>query len=275
VAKDPDQATYTYGTVVEFTATPELCWCLSHCCVDLAGSAYPDTITMDGNKTVTATFTTAPPAEYTLTIYSSPTGVTFTVDGVSRTTPWSDTYDEGASVSLVMPEIHIVGEARYYWDQWNDGEASRSRTVTMNTNITLTAHYTGPHYELTVTSSPITGVTFTINGVPKTTPYTEWLPEGSYTLVMPETHSGYVWSHWLEDGDTSRTKTITLPGTTWTGVFEAAPPPPAPPPCVGGEIILVQLDRSGGIQAPAKILCLLLGAAVALAIFVKSRKTMK
>lgn len=37
---------------------------------------------------------------------------------------------------------------------------------------------------------------------------------------MPETHDGYIWSHWLEDGDTSRTKTITLLGTTtWTGVF--------------------------------------------------------
>ena len=99
-----------------------------------------------------------------------------------------------------------------------------------------------PEYELTVTSSPITGITFTINGVPETTPYTEWLPEGSYRLVMPETHDGYVWSHWLEDGDTSRTKTITLPGTTWTGVFTSAPPPP-PPPTVGGEMILIKVYK--------------------------------
>ena len=164
----------------------------------------------------------APPS-YTLTIYSSPTGVTFTVDGVPRTTLWSGTYSEGASVSLVMPEIHTVGDARYYWNQWSDGNTSRSRTVTMNINITLTAYFTGPYYELTVNSSPITGITFTINGTPQTTPYTEWLPEDSYTLVMPETHNGYVWSHWLEDGDTNRTKAITLPGTTWTGVYVPAP----------------------------------------------------
>ena len=145
-----------------------------------------------------------------LTIYSAPTEVTFTVDSVSRTTPWSGIYSEGASVNLVMPEIHTVGDARYYWNQWSDGNTSRSRTVTMNTDITLTAQYTGPYYRLTVTSSPITGITFTIDGVPQTTPYTEWIYEGSYTLIMPETHNGYVWSHWLEDGDTNRTKTVTM-----------------------------------------------------------------
>ena len=89
-----------------------------------------------------------PPPSYTLTIYSAPTGLTFTVDGVSCTTPWSGTYYESALVDLVMPSIHVVGEARYYWDQWSDGVTSRSRTVTMKTNTTLTANYTGPYYQL-------------------------------------------------------------------------------------------------------------------------------
>jgi parallel beta-helix repeat protein len=83
-------------------------------------------------------------------------------------------------------------------------------------------------HELTVTSSPITEITFTINGTPQTTPYTEWLPEGPYTIQMPETHNGYVWSHWLEDGGPNRTKTITLLGTTWTGVFVFAVQPHGP-----------------------------------------------
>ena len=179
------------------------------------------------------------PSEYTLTIFSSPTGVTFTVDGVSHTTPWSETYDEETFVSLVMPEFHSVGDARYYWNQWSDGNTSRSRTVTMNTNITLTAHYTGRYYQLTVASSPITGIPFTINGVPQTTPYTEWLLEGSYTLIMPETHDGYVWSHWLEDGDTNRIKTILLQGTTWTAVYTPAPPPP-----VGGKATPINIPTN-------------------------------
>ena len=75
----------------------------------------------------------------TLTIYSSPTGVTFTVDGVSRTTPWSGTYTEGTSVSLVMPE----SDDGYVWSHWlEDGDPNRTKTVTMDTNITLTAVFT-------------------------------------------------------------------------------------------------------------------------------------
>jgi len=109
----------------------------------------------------------------------------------------------------------------------------------MNTNITLTAHYTGPYYQVTVTSSPITGILFTINGAPKTTPYTEWLLGGSYTLVMPQTHDGYVWSHWLEDGDTNRIKTITLQGTTWTSIYV-----PVPPPVVGGKAIPINIPTN-------------------------------
>jgi len=74
--------------------------------------------------------------------------------------------------------------------------------------------------QLTVTSPPITGITFTINDTPETTPYTEWLFKGSYTIEMPQTHNGYTWSHWLEDGDTNRTKTITLnTNTTLTAVY--------------------------------------------------------
>ena len=164
---------------------------------------------------------------YTLRVYSSPSGVTFIVNGESHTTPWSGTYGQGTSVSLEMPSTHMVGEAKYFWSNWNDGETSRSRTVTLNRNISLTGQFSGPYYELTVNSSPITGITFTIDGVDKTTPYTEWLPQGSYTLVMPETYDGYVWSHWLEDGDTDRTKTITLPGTTWTGVYWRDTVPPS------------------------------------------------
>jgi hypothetical protein len=165
-------------------------------------------------------FTIAIPPEYTLTLHSSPSEVTFKIDNVSYTTPWSGTYSEGTSASLEMPETHTVGDARYYWNQWGDGNTSRSRTVTINKNITLTAHYSGPYHELTVTSSPITNITFTINGTPQTTPYIEWLLEGSYTIEMPETHNGYFWSHWLEDEDTNRTKAITLDtNVTLTGVF--------------------------------------------------------
>jgi parallel beta-helix repeat protein len=91
-----------------------------------------------------------PPPGYPLTIYSAPTEVIFTADGISHTTPWSRTYGEDASVSLIMPEIHTIGDTRYYWNQWSDGETSRSRTVTMDTDITLTAQYARAQCDLAV-----------------------------------------------------------------------------------------------------------------------------
>ena len=222
------------GTVVDSATIPELVNGTSHTL------SYLWTPTVEATHNVTAYAPPVPgenitannlvskmvppylPPSYTLTIHSAPTGVTFTADYVSHTTPWSQTYDKDASVSLGMPEIHTVEDTRYCWNQWSDGNTSRSRTVTMDTDITLTAQYTVLECQLTITSSPITGIPFTINGTLQTTPYTEWLPEGSYTLEMPETYNRYSWSHWLEDGDTNRTKAITLPGTTWTAVY---PPP--------------------------------------------------
>ncbi len=81
------------------------------------------------------------PTQYTLTINSSPTGVTFTVDGVPHTTPWSDTYNQGTSVNLVMPQTH----GAYEWSRWQeDGDTNRIRTVAINTELTLTGVFTPP-----------------------------------------------------------------------------------------------------------------------------------
>ncbi len=118
-------------------------------------------------------------------------------------------------------------------------------------------------YELTVTSSPLTGIPFKINGEWKATPYTDSLVEGSYTLEMSETYSSYVWSHWLEDGDTNRTKTITLPGTTWTAVYKEKPPPP-----VGGAT--VSIDSSGFSTWIASTLLLVSAVAIS-SVYIKRK----
>jgi len=113
-------------------------------------------------------------------------------------------------------------------------------------------------HQLTVTSSPITGITFTIDGISKTTPCTEWLLEGSYTLIMPETHAGYVWSHWLEDGDTNRIKTILLQGT---------------PKPVGGKA--VPIDKpivKPELQIPWMWLSTIILSMVATVVYLKKRK---
>jgi hypothetical protein len=56
VTKDPDQDTYAYGDTVELTAHADTGWTFDHWEGDLSGSANPETIFIDGDKTVTAVF---------------------------------------------------------------------------------------------------------------------------------------------------------------------------------------------------------------------------
>jgi len=68
VSKDPDQPTYTYGTEVNLTATPDLGWTFSEWTGDASGTDPLTTVTMDGDKVVNATF-----IQETYTLTSQPT----------------------------------------------------------------------------------------------------------------------------------------------------------------------------------------------------------
>jgi uncharacterized repeat protein (TIGR02543 family) len=57
VSKDPDQDLYPEGQAVTLTATPATGWTFAGWSGDLSGTVNPAVITMDGNKSVTATFT--------------------------------------------------------------------------------------------------------------------------------------------------------------------------------------------------------------------------
>lgn len=211
-----------------------------------------------GNDTIYVELLVSTPL-YELAVTSSPvSGITYTINGSERMTPYSQLLPEGF-YTLEMPEIHTIGEARYQWNQWSDGSANRIRIIELSSNFTLTAQYTGPYYELTVTSSPINGIPFTINGVPQTTTYNEWLLEDSYLLEMPDTFNGYVWSHWLEDGDTNRIRTITLPGSTYTAVYVS--------PEVGGHSVSINSE----LLSTWTTITLLLGFIVLSSNYVKLR----
>lgn len=166
-----------------------------------------------------------PPEPRTLTVYSSPIGVTFTANGVAHSTPWTGTYNQGTSVSLVMSSPYADGDARYYWDKWSDGVPDLSRTVILNSDTTVTGVYIGPYYELIVDSSPISGIPFTLGGAPKTTIFSDWLYQGYYTIEMPAIYNEYTWQKWLEDGSTNRIRTVLLTTSTLlTGVFSLPGP---------------------------------------------------
>jgi hypothetical protein len=70
--------------------------------------------------------------------------------------------------------------------------------------------YTSPPHELAIQSLP-TGIGFTVDDVPHSSPWLGLYNESTtVSIEMPATHYYYVWSHWLEDGDTNRTKIVVL-----------------------------------------------------------------
>ena len=88
VTKVPNQATYNHGATVELTATPATGYHFTGWSGSLTGTTNPATVTMDGNKTITAgfaidTFTLTASAGANGTI--SPSGVTTLNYGASQT----------------------------------------------------------------------------------------------------------------------------------------------------------------------------------------------
>ncbi len=65
MTKVPDQPRYLYGAVVELTAVPAAGWSFSGWSGALTGSSNPSSVTMNGDKSVIATFTKN---EYTLNV---------------------------------------------------------------------------------------------------------------------------------------------------------------------------------------------------------------
>ncbi|MCW4016475.1 MAG: carboxypeptidase regulatory-like domain-containing protein [Candidatus Bathyarchaeota archaeon] len=76
-----------------------------------------------------------------------------------------------------------------------------------------------PTHELTISSSPISNVNFTLDGANQATPYSSFLETGSYTVAMPLnlTNDGkvYTFAEW-ENGVTSAIRSINL--TNYTAV---------------------------------------------------------
>jgi uncharacterized repeat protein (TIGR02543 family) len=139
VSKNPDQATYLSGTSVTLTATPAAGWSFANWSGGATGTTNPLTITMDGNKSITANFTQN---SYTLTVTTSGSG------SVSKN-PNQPTYLSGSSVTLTATPA-----AGWSFANWSSGATGTTNplTITMDGNKSITANFTQNSYTLTVTT---------------------------------------------------------------------------------------------------------------------------
>jgi uncharacterized repeat protein (TIGR02543 family) len=137
VTKNPDQATYLPGSAIQLTAAPATGWSFTGWSGAASGSANPLTVTMNANKTITATFTQN---HYTLT-------VNVVGNGTVTKNPNQATYHYGDTVKLTAAPA--AGWSFAGWSGSASGTAN-PLTVTMNGNKVITATFTQNHYTLTV-----------------------------------------------------------------------------------------------------------------------------
>ena len=128
VTKNPNQATYFEGDIVQLTATPGTGWSFTNWTGALTGSANPGSVTIHGNTSVTANYTQI---EYTLTITSA--------HGTVAKNPDKATYHEGDVVQLMA-----TPSTGWSFANWIGGLTGSTNpgSVIIHGNTSVTANYT-------------------------------------------------------------------------------------------------------------------------------------
>ncbi len=137
VTKNPNQASYPAGTNVTLTATPAAGYAFVNW-TDSSGNVLGTNatlqVTMNSNKTITANFQQLQPNQYTITIQINPAGA-----GTVTKNPNQPAYTAGTQVILTA-----TPNTGYQFSGWSGGITGTQNpiTVTVNSNLTITANFT-------------------------------------------------------------------------------------------------------------------------------------
>lgn len=189
-----------------------------------------------------------PTPTHELSVSSSPiSGVTFTLDGANRATPFSGSL-EAESYTVVMPLNVTVDGRLYSFVEWGNGDGSPTRSITLIDSTAVTAYYVA---QTQIQTSTITGkitdnkgnsITSAKVTIVETEEYTftlpepageykfEELPPGNYTIKVEA--SGYV---------VAQTSVVTEPAETAIQNFSLTPENDVPEPQQPAQVELWQL----------------------------------
>ena len=129
VELNPAGGTYYEGTTVTVTAVADIGWGFQEWGDDLSGSSNPETIVMDANKTISATFYDMPPVALNVTIVGN---------GSVALDPPGGSYEAGTEV-----ELTATPDTGWYFTGWSgalSGTASPT-TLVMDTAKNVTATF--------------------------------------------------------------------------------------------------------------------------------------
>ncbi len=164
-------------------------------------TANPRTVTVNGNATYTATFEANPPVQYTITVASN--------NNTWGTVSGGGTYNAGATATLTATAAN-----GYHFVQWQDGNTSNPRTITVNGNATYTATFeANPPVQYTITVASNNNAWGTVSGGGT-------YNAGATATLTATAANGYHFVQW-QDGNTSNPRTVTVNGNaTYTAFFE-------------------------------------------------------
>jgi len=144
---------------------------------------------------------------YTLTIQSEPfAGVEFHTGSNTYCTPSSLTLGLG-NYTIETPPNWVDQEKHYHFVRWTDGSTNSTRTVNLQGNLTLVAHYELTYHKLTVNTDPAE-IQFSVDGINQTSPWSDMLLEGVHIVEVPPTVIIGGWIYNFSNWDDSSTNPV-------------------------------------------------------------------
>jgi len=131
VTRAPSQTTYLHGDVVTLTAIPEESWYFGGWSGDLDTANAVEHLTLDGHKTVTATFVLEPPVTHTLTIATAG-------DGSGVVTP---TVGAHVTISGTLVTLGATPNPGSVFAGWSGDPGCADGQVTLDVDKTCTATF--------------------------------------------------------------------------------------------------------------------------------------
>jgi len=182
------------------------------------GSNNLASITMNGPITQTASFAQNPQS-IQVKVETKPFGRSFSVDGVTYSTPQSFTWVSGSTHTIATTSPQDGGtKTRYVWSSWSD-DGAISHTIAPTSDMAYTANFT-TQYLLTTTiqTNPSgavggavnfnpTGVSGGCVGTPESPVSCFWYNSGQNVQLTAITNNGYAFTDWIGIGTTSYTGT--------------------------------------------------------------------
>ncbi len=128
---------YNAGAGVSITATPAAGFVFSNWSGAASTASNPVSLTMDGQKTITANFV----SQTGITVTSNPSGRTIVVDGVTYTAPAFFQWTSGSLHLIEAPSPQEAAGIQYTFSSWSDG-GSPAHSITASPAIsTYTANF--------------------------------------------------------------------------------------------------------------------------------------